>query len=352
MNPEFIAAVKQLASERGLTEDLVFEVIEEAVAAAYKKDFGSKKGKYKAKLDQKTGNFKIFRVFEVVKEPKKLSRQISLKEAQKIKKSAKTGDIIEIEEKPPADYGRIAAQTAKQVIIQKLKELEKDVIFREFKKLEGQLINGAVQYMEDKNVIIDLGKTIGYLYPAGQIPGEKYQIGQKLKLYLEKVEKTSKGPKIILSRTHPEFLRKLFENEVPEIESGVVEIKGIAREAGQRAKVAVHSNDEKVDAIGSCVGQRGTRIQSILAEVGDEKIDIIEWDEDPKKFIANAMAPAKTKKIELIKKEKRAIVHVDDEELSLAIGKDGQNVRLASKLTGWEIDVEAKAKKKKEEKEK
>jgi N utilization substance protein A len=276
-------------------------------------------------------------------------RDILLKDAKKIKKGSKVGDIIEIELESQHEYGRVAAQTAKQVIIQRIREAERDSMFAEYKGKEGEIVSGTVQRIEGKNIYIDLGKSIGVLFPSEQVRGEMLRIGQRIKGYLYKVESDPKGPGITLSRTHPDMVKKLFELEVPEIFSGSVEIKSIAREAGSRTKIAVASNEDGIDPIGSCVGQKGIRVQAVIEELGGEKIDIIEWSEKPEKFIAAAISPAKVLAVDINDEGKEAKVMVPEDQLSLAIGKQGQNVRLAAKLTGWKIDVVGMNIEKKEE---
>ncbi|MDD5396955.1 MAG: transcription termination factor NusA, partial [Candidatus Moranbacteria bacterium] len=266
-------------------------------------------------------------------------RDILLAEAKKIKKGAKIGDVIEIELEPQHEYGRVAAQTAKQVIIQRIREAERDSMFQEYKGKEGEVVSGTVQRIEGRNTYIDLGKSVGVLFPQEQVQGEMLRLGQRVKVYLYKVESDPKGPGITLSRTHPDMVKKLFELEVPEIFAGTVEVKSIAREAGSRTKIAVFSDEEGIDPIGSCVGQKGTRVQAVIEELGGEKIDIIEWNEKPEKYIAAAISPAKVLKVEINAEKKEAKVTVPEDQLSLAIGKRGQNVRLAAKLTGWKIDV-------------
>ncbi len=266
-------------------------------------------------------------------------RDLTLEEAKKLNKKAKVGDVIETELEAKSDFGRVAAQTAKQVIIQRIREAERDAMYKEYKEKEGEVINGIVQRIEGKNVYVDLGKSIGILFPSEQIEGENYRIGQRMKVYLAKVESDPKGPGMLLSRAHPEIVRKLFALEVPEVFSGAVEIKVVAREAGSRTKIAVASNEEGVDPIGSCVGQKGTRVQAVIDELGGEKIDIIEWSENAEKFISSSLSPAKVLAVELDETNKAAAVKVPEDQLSLAIGKRGQNVRLAAKLTGWKVDI-------------
>ena len=380
---EFGSAIMQIAEEKGIPKNKVIETVEMALAAAYKKDYGKKSQHIRADFDEVTGNAKFYLVKEVVDETTREfaeededkeqrtenkeqrtrnseqktagdkqeqdeeerlprfnpERDITLEDAKKIKKGIKVGDVIETELEPKSEYGRIAAQTAKQVIIQRIREAERDAMFEEYKEKEGEIVSGTVQRIEGRNVFVDLGKSAGVLFPSEQVAEENYRVGQRLKVYILKVEADPKGPGIILSRAHAEMVKKLFELEVPEIFSGVVEIKAIAREAGARTKIAVVSKEEGVDPIGSCVGQKGTRVQAIIDELGGEKIDIIEWNDDIEKFISAALSPAKVISIETDKDEKRAVVKVPEDQLSLAIGKKGQNVRLAAKLTGWKIDV-------------
>jgi len=386
---QFIPAIKQICEEKGISEETVYDTIEAAMASAYRKDYGEADWKIKADFDVETGETKFFRVFDIVEEVENEANQLikkdatkmikedkeskvlkaadvvkdegeesqkkakEAKEAEKVKevKKSKTsklkksdkidiGDQILEPLESPTDYGRIAAQTAKQVVIQRIREAERDVIYEEFKKREGEIINGVVQQIEGRNIIIDLGRANGILFPAEQIPNERYYVGQRLKIYIVSVDRTSKAPLINLSRAHEGLIKRLFELEVPEINAGSVEIKGIAREAGRRTKMSVTAHQEGVDPVGSCVGQRGTRVQAVLAEISDEKIDIIEYQEEPEKYIEAALSPAKVIAVKINKKAKTAKVKADVEQLSLAIGKEGQNVRLASKLTGFEIDVE------------
>jgi len=350
---EFLAAIKQICAERDLPEDRVFEVVEAALAAAYRKEYLSGEAKAEVKLDQKTLKPKFYQVFEVVDEVKFPERQISLKEAKKIKKDAKIGDEIKKVLPYKDRFGRIAAQTAKQVIIQKIREVEKSEAYNEYKDKVGKVIYSVVQQVEGKNVLVDLGKAIALLPPQEQNPTEEYYPGKRIRVVVLSVEITQKGPSIIVSRASEYLVEALFRTEVPEISSGVVQIKKVVREAGFRTKIAVKASEEGVDPVGSCVGQRGTRVQTVLNEIGgEEKIDIILWDKDPKKFITNALSPAKVKEIKVDKKKKQAEVLVEPDQLSLAIGKQGRNVRLASKLTGYEIDVFALQDKEKAKKDK
>ncbi len=367
---EFGSAVMQIADEKGISKERVLEVVEAALAAAYKKDYGKKGQVIHAKFDEVAKSASFFLVKEVVDETTREfveegeddatveevtpvategdeerlprfnpERDMLLPEAKKIKKSTAVGDVIELPLPPYDEFGRVAAQTAKQVIIQRIREAERQSMFDEYKEKEGQVVNGTVQRVEGRNVFVDLGKSVGILFPSEQIEGENYRVGQHVKVYLVRVESDTKGPGLLLSRTHPEMVRHLFSLEVPEIFTGTVEIKAVAREAGSRTKIAVYSSEEGVDPIGSCVGQKGTRVQTIIDALGGEKIDIIEWNENTEKFISAALSPAKVLKVELFEGEKRAVVTVPEDQLSLAIGKRGQNVRLAAKLTGWKIDV-------------
>ena len=372
---DFGSAISALCEEKGISKEKVIETVEAALAAAYKKDYGKKGQNIRAEFDELNGGAKFFLVKEVVDETlrefvveeeenqeetkesrnaekkeeldeseEKLprfnpERDLTLEEAKKIKKTAKLGDVIEAELEQKSDYGRVAAQTAKQVIIQRIREAERDAMYEEYKNKEGEILNGVVQRIEGRNIFVDLGKSVGVLFPNEQIERENYRTGQRIKVYLQKVDIGSKGPGIILSRATPEMIKKLFELEVPEIFSGTVEIKSVAREAGGRTKIAVTSSEEGIDPIGSCVGQKGTRVQAVIDELGGEKIDIILWDEDTAKFISAALSPAKVLKVEINEENKEALVSVLEDQLSLAIGKHGQNVRLAAKLTGWKIDI-------------
>ncbi len=359
--------VNHISEEKGLSKERVFEMVEQSLAAAYKKEYGKKGQVIKAKLDPKTGKEEFWQVKLVVddsmiyseKELEELKeeppmeseitegkkvrfneeRHIVIADAKKIKKDAKPGDELELKLETKGEYGRIAAQTAKQVILQKIREAERETILGEFKSKEGELISGIVQRLEGSLVLIDLGKTLGVLPREEQVPGEFYRPGQRLKFYCLEVQDSSRGPQVLLSRAYPKFISKLFELEVPEIGAGTIEIKGIAREPGARSKVAVASKASGVDAVGSMVGQRGTRVSAVINELGGEKIDIIEWSEDQAVFVANSLSPAKVLQVEIEEKNNKAIALVTPDQLSLAIGRDGQNVRLGAKLTGWKIDV-------------
>ncbi|MBI4050541.1 MAG: transcription termination/antitermination protein NusA [Candidatus Doudnabacteria bacterium] len=338
---DFATALAEIAEEKGLDQQEVLKMIEASLAAAFRKDYGQKDQNILVELDGKTLGMKVFDVKAVVAEVVDPQKEISVEDAQRINKKYKLGDEIrtEITPKTGTSFGRIAAQTAKQVIIQKLREAERNVLFAEYKAKERQLVTGIVQRLEKDTVLVDLGKTTGVLFPSEQIRSEQYKIGSRIKVLILHVEPTAKGPKITLSRSHPDVVRRLFEIEVPEVFSGVIEIKAVAREAGSRSKVGVFSHQEGVDPIGACVGQRGSRVQTVMSELGGEKIDIVEWSEDPVKFIANALSPAKILNVELHQETKEAKVGVMEDQLSLAIGKAGQNVRLAARLTGWKIDI-------------
>lgn len=338
MTNGFTDAIKQICEEKNISEEVVLETIEAALGAAYKKDFGSKDQEVRVDINPDTGEIVVFVQKEVVEDVENEMTQISVVNASKMKKGAVAGDIIELKDLPN-DFGRIAAQTAKQVIIQRIREAERDMVFGEYKDKEGEVVNGVIQRVEGNNVIVDMGKAAGVLFPNEQIQGERYYVGQRLKFFVVRVEQTNKGPQIVVSRSHPGLVKRLFELEVPEVLANIVEIKAIAREAGQRTKMAVSSNQAGVDPVGSCVGQRGVRVQAVMNEIGEEKIDIILWDEDQNVFISNALSPAKVNRITLNEEEKKAEVEVPEDQLSLAIGRSGQNVRLAAKLTGWNVDI-------------
>ena len=316
------------------------ETIEMALIAAYKKDFGDKDQEVRVEVDPSTGDPRIFVTKEVVDEVDNPHLEISVGDAQIIKSSAKVGETVEIED-VNKEFGRVAAQTAKQVIIQRIREAEREVVYNEYQDKEDTIMNGSVQRVEHGNVFVDLGRTTGIMFASEQIHGERYYPGQRLKVYVVRVENTLKGPQIVVSRSHPNLIRRLFEMEVPEIAAGNVEIVNIAREAGARTKIAVKSNVDGVDPVGTFVGGRGTRVQAVMANIGEEKIDIIPFDEDIKHYITNALSPAKNIiAVETDEVEKRAVVRVPEDQLSLAIGRSGQNVRLVAKLTDWNIDID------------
>jgi len=347
MNAQFLTAITQIAEEKNLPRETIVEAVEAALAAAYKKDYGDKDQEVRVKLNDDTGAMTVFISKEVVKTADEVENdqlQVSLAEAKKTDKKAKVGSedepyMVEYEVDPGEGFGRVAAQTAKQVIIQRLREAEREIVFNEYKDKEGVLLNGNVQRVDGSMVYVDIGKTNGTLFASEQIPGERYYPGQRVKVYILRVEQTARGPQVVLSRAHPEMVRRLFELEVPEIETGTVEIKNVAREAGTRSKVAVLSNSDSVDPVGTFVGGRGARVQAVMGELGEEKIDIILYNEEPEAYIINALSPTKVVSVELDEAEHKAIVKVPEDQLSLAIGKQGQNVRLAAKLTGWNIDI-------------
>ncbi len=341
MNEALEQALNQIEEEKGISRQEILAMIEASLAAAFRKDYGTKDQNIEVEFNPETLSAKVFDVkivAEVVEDP---AREVDVEGAQALRAGAVVGDIIRTEVTPEdgVQYGRIAAQTAKQVIIQKLREAERNMQFSDFKAKERTLVSGMVQRIEGDTVLVDMGKGTGVLFPSEQIRGEHYTIGQRIKVLVLHVEPGQRGAKITLSRSHPDIVRKLFELEVPEIFNGVVEIKAVAREAGSRSKIAVFSTQEGIDPIGACVGQKGTRVQTVMAELGGEKIDIIEWSEDPVKFIANALSPAKILNVQLNEEEKSANVGVLEDQLSLAIGKAGQNVRLAARLTAWKIDI-------------
>lgn len=359
----FKSALEQLEEERKIPKEKILDAIEQAMAAAYKKDYGKKGQIIRAKFDLETGKTNFFQVKIVVDETiaimddgKKNEDEYSVKDgdervhfnsehhiiledAKKIKKGVELNDEVIFPLEAKDDYGRIAAQTAKQVIIQKIREAERTSIIDEYGTKEGEIMSGVVQKVERGNIYVDFNRATGILPVEEQIPGEFFQRGQRIRAYLYSVEDTPRGINLRLSRTHPKFIEKLFAQEAPEIQNGVVEIKSTVREPGARSKIAVSSNDDHIDPVGSCVGQKGTRVNTITQELGGEKIDIIPWSEDPRVFVSNSLSPAKVLSIEIDEKEHKAIVEVANDQLSLAIGKGGQNVRLAAKLTGWRIDI-------------
>lgn len=341
MNGEFIEAIAQLAREKGIQEDVLLEALESALVSAYKKNFGSAQN-VKTTINRETGDVHVYAQKTVVDTVSDELLEIDINKAKLLDRSYMLGDVVDIEVTPKT-FGRIAAQTAKQVVVQKIREAERGIIYEEFASKENDLIIGTVQRKDKQNIYIDLGKTEAILGQNEQMPGEEYNFSDRLKLYIVEVKKTSKGPQVIVSRTHPGLVKRLFEHEVPEIYEGIVEIKGIAREAGSRTKIAVYSNDENVDPTGACIGQKGTRVQSIVEELKGEKIDVIKWSKDPEEFIGSALSPAKVLSVNIEEKEKTARVMVMDYQLSLAIGKEGQNARLAAKLTGWKIDIKSQS---------
>lgn len=339
MKSDLLIAVTQLAAERNLPQPIVVKAIEAALAAAYKRDPAAQGQDVIVDMDPNDGDVIVRTVRHVVEEVEDPLMELTADDAQELQSGAVVGDIIEtgqLEYNP----GRIAAQTAKQVVMQRLREAERDIVFEEFIDKEGEVLTATIQRVESRWVTVDLGKAEAVMPPAEQSPFERYRPGQQLKFFVVQVGRTIRGPEIVVSRTHPDLLRRLFEVEVPEIFSGVIEIKAIAREPGARSKVAVSSNQEGVDAVGACVGLRGIRIQNVVNELLGEKIDVIEWDEDPVKFISNSLSPAVADRVDLNEEEESATVLVPDRQLSLAIGREGQNARLAAKLTNWRIDIQ------------
>ena len=332
-------ALKDLCTEKEIKPEVLFEAVESALKVAYKKNF-NQDDNVEITIDQDNGSYHVYSLKSVVENVTDPVIEISLAEAQKISPGCDIDDVIEIEV-TPKDFGRIAAQAAKQSVVQKLREAERGVIYDEFTNRDSDLVRGKVVRIEDDNLIVEVGKTEAILVPSEQTPLDHYKIGDFVRAYIIEVRKGGKGPQVYLSRTHPNFLRRLVELEVPEIQEGIVEIKGVAREAGARAKIAVNSKDPNVEAVGSCVGQRGTRIQPVLDELGDEKLDIIEWSPKAGVFVANALSPSKIVSVALNDEDKNCRVVVPDNQLSLAIGKEGQNARLAARLTGWKIDIKS-----------
>ncbi len=377
-------AIRQICDEKGLSYEAVLDAIQAAMAAAYRKDYGDKNQNVEAEFDPETGAVRVYDVKTVVEdvdlaelermeEERRLKAEalaaqveearakgeplpgvsmgeeegprfnpktdIMLSEAKVLKHGAQLGDVLHNELPQPGEFGRMAAMTAKQVITQKLREAEREIIFNEFKQYEGQILNGTVQRRDGRVVLVDLGRATGIIRPDDQIASERYVPGARVKVYVKQVALATRGPEILLSRSTDAIVRSLFETEIPEVAERLVDLKAVAREAGARSKVAVAANDPQIDPIGACIGQRGTRIQTVIAELGGEKVDIIEWDEDPAGFIAKALSPAKVDRVELNEETKTATVHVPEDQLSLAIGRGGQNVRLASKLSGWKINI-------------
>ena len=341
-NKELILALEELEKEKGMNKDYLLDAIETALVTAYKRNFDSLEN-VKVVMDRQTGATHVYSVKEVVEEPENQETQVSLKEAQKINPDLKEGDTLETEI-VPRNFGRIAAQTAKQVIIQKLREAEREIVYNEFNERKGEIVSGIVQKADKNIVVMDLGKLEGVMPSKEQIPTETYKVNDKIKAYVLKVEKGQKGaPQVIVSRSHPDFVRKLLEFEIPEIYEGVIEIKSVSRDPGYRSKVAVYSPDPNIDPVGSCVGQKGVRIQNVINELNGEKIDVIEWNEDPSIYIAASLLPAQILAVDIKEEGKFAQVIVPDNQLSLAIGKAGQNVRLAARLTDWKIDIKSES---------
>lgn len=341
VNNEFLEALYALEKEKGIPVEILLETIEAALFSAYKRNFGSVQNA-RVQINRESGAYQVFSQHTVVEEVVDSRREISLSEAVKLDPRYQLGEVVEYEV-TPRDFGRIAAQTAKQVVMQRIREAERNLVYEEYANREGDIVTGVVQRVEQKNVYIELGKAEAILTPNEQAPGEAHRHGDRIKVYILEVKKTTKGPQIFVSRTHPGLLKRLFELEVPELFEGIVESKAIAREPGYRSKIAVYSRDENVDPVGACVGHRGMRVQAIVNELNGEKIDVIKWDSDSSKYVAASLSPAKVVAVEIWEEEKIARVIVPDYQLSLAIGKEGQNARLAAKLTGWKIDIKSES---------
>ena len=337
MNKELLEALTALCEEKGMSPDVIFEALEAALVAAYKRNFNSSQN-VEVFIDREHGKVQVMAQKKVVDLVFEDSEEIDIEDAKKINPSYELGDIVNIEV-TPKDFGRVSAMTAKQVITQRIREAERGIIYSEYNEKTNEIVVGEIERIERGNVFVDIGKTEGILHVNEQPKGETYEVGQLVKCYVSGVRQGTKGTQILLSRTHPGLVRKLFETEVPEIADGIVEIKGVAREGGSRTKIAVYSNNPDIDAQGACIGPRGIRVQNIGDELKDEKIDIVKWSEDPKEYISSALSPAKVESIEINEEEHSASVGVPEYQLSLAIGKSGQNVRLAAKLTGWKIDI-------------
>ena len=338
---EFMEALREIVKEKGIDEEVIYEAIETSLVSACKKNFGTSQN-VKVVMDRETGNIEVYAQKDVVEEVEDPMLQVSLEEAKAINPVYQIGDVVDFVV-TPKNFGRISAQTAKQVVVQKFREAEREILFNQYISKEKEVVIGIVQRMEKKNVIVQLGKIDAILAPNEQIPGEQYRFMDRVKVYVVEVKQTTKGPQIFVSRTHPELVKRLFQQEVPEVFDGTVEIKSIAREAGSRTKIAVYSKDPNVDAVGACVGQNGYRVNVIVNELCGEKIDIVNWSEDPKEFIAAALSPSKVLAVAINPNEQSARIVVPDHQLSLAIGKEGQNARLSAKLTGWRIDIKSES---------
>ena len=341
MNKEFFEALEELSVEKGISKAYLLDAIESALLTAYKKNFNSQEN-VKIVIDEEKASIKVYSLKEVVEEVFDPAIEICPENVKGRRKPA-IGDIVEVEI-TPKDFGRISAQTAKHVIVQKIREAEREIVFTEYADRQGEIVSGLIQRVEKNIMIVDLGRIEGIMTTNEQIAGEEYQVNDKIKAYVLEIQKNAKGvPQMLISRTRPGFVRRLFELEIPEIYEGLIEIKNIVREAGSRTKIAVYSKDMNIDPVGSCVGPRGIRIQNILNELRDEKIDVVEWSEDPVQFIASALSPATVLAVDINEAEMTSKVVVPDSQLSLAIGKDGQNARLSAKLTGWKIDIKSES---------
>ena len=341
-NKELIQAIEELENERGISKEYLLEALENALVSAYKRNFDSAEN-VSVSINENTGEVKVFSLKEVVKDVEDDMTQIDLDNATKLNKTVQIGDTIQIEIMPK-DFGRIAAQTAKQVIVQKIREAERNMVYTEYNDRKGEIVTGIIQKADGGTLVLDLGKLEGIMPVKDQIPTESYKVNDKIRAYVVSVERGLKGePQVLVSRSHPDFVRKLFEFEIPEIYEGLIEIKSVSRDAGNRSKVAVYSVNENIDPVGSCVGQKGIRIQNIINELKGEKIDVIEWNEDPAIYISAALLPAQVMAVDVKEEEKFAQVIVPDDQLSLAIGKSGQNARLAARLTNWKIDIKSES---------
>lgn len=341
MSNELVKALADLEKERGIPKQMLIDAIVTALTTAYKKNYGTAQN-VSVILDEETGDVRVFANKKVVDEVQDKQLEMALEEARLIDENAALDEAVFLEV-TPSNFGRIAAQTAKQVVVQKLREAERGIIFEEFQEREGEIVTATIQRLENRVVIVNLGRTEGTMLVADQMCNEKYVVGKRIKTYIYEVKNTPKGPTIFVSRTHPNFLKRLFELEVPEIFEGLVDIKSIAREAGSRSKIAVYSKDDRIDPVGSCVGPRGIRVQNIVDELSGEKIDIIRFDNDSESYIANSLSPSKVLAVYLDEDNKAARVVVPDYQLSLAIGKEGQNARLAARLTGWKVDIKSES---------
>jgi len=341
MNGEFIEAIIHLAKEKRLDKEVLFDAIETALVSAYKKNFGGT-GNVRVHVDRETGEIQVYALKKIVPQVTDVLAEIALLDAKAINPGHQNGDVFE-DRVTPKNFGRVAAQTAKQIVMQRIREAERGMIYEEFTNRESDIVSGIVQRADSRNVIIDLGKVEAIMPPSERVASETYRPGQRLKTYVLEVRKTTKGPQVTVSRSHPGLLKRLLELEVEEIHDGIVDLRSVAREAGSRSKIAVSSRDPNVDPVGACVGQKGMRIQVIVNELGNEKIDVIAYTTDPAVYVANALSPAKVLRVEIDEVAKVARVVVPDFQLSLAIGKEGQNARLAAKLTGWKIDIKSES---------
>ena len=347
MNADFISAIQELGKEKGIEPELLYQAVEDALVAAYKKNSNTNQN-VRVDMNKETGEIHLYAQRTVVEGVPVDETEMTVQEAQAIDPRYLAGDIVETEV-TPKNFGRIAAQNAKQVVVQRIREAERGQVYERFQSRNQDIVTGIIERQENKNVYIDLGKVEAVLTPNEQIPGEIYQYHDRMKTFIVEVKRSAKGPQIVVSRTHPGLLKRLFELEVPEIHDGIVEIKSVAREPGMRSKISVYTADENVDPVGACVGHKGMRVQTIVNELRGEKIDIVKYSEDPAQYVANALSPAKVVSTNVNEAEKICRVVVPDYQLSLAIGKEGQNARLAAKLTGWKIDIKSESQAKEEE---